>query len=177
MQLFHFTSGDRLFAISRQGITVGAIPVTTLLDRGKIGVWLTTSQQVEGQCFDTLLGDKRFRVSVDIPDHSASLHRWEQWSQGHVTTEVRQDLVWATSDLGPSGAPDWYVYFGHVRPEWILGVFDKQAGDYIPEWSAFWPESERHPGVPYWRREAWHKKYCKAIDRAFLKKAIEIGLV
>lgn len=163
MKLFHFTSAHHINGIGRFGLTVGDVP--TDLDRGtgRCGVWFTTAESPHGHGLQgSSVDKKRYRLSVEIPEGDAKLFRWSDWSATHATADTVQRL--AVGD--GAGADTWFVYFGVVGPEQIGECVDTTTGEEVENWAAILPASgEPSPGVPPWRRDAWHKALLKRTSK------------
>jgi hypothetical protein len=84
---------------------------------------------------------------------------WPDWAARNVTPDTQARL----HETGQS-FQTWFVYFG-VIPASKITCLDCEnereiALDSLPETGA------DVPGVPYWRRDAWHKKLLKNVARA-----------
>jgi hypothetical protein len=65
MILYHFTSGYHLYGIGRHGLTVGDVPTDLRRNRGRIGIWFTSSPTATGHGLETSSVDKgRYRLEV-----------------------------------------------------------------------------------------------------------------
>lgn len=166
MQLFHYTGAEMLRGIGKCGITVGDVPTNLSTMSGKIGVWLTTAENADGHGLEESAVDKkRIRLAVDIPP-SPQLARWADWAPSNVTADTRSALERA----GGEAAETWWVYFGWVKPEWIISAYDIHADAYLLDWPTAFPEEMSRPGVPYWRRDAWQKRMLKDVQKAMARR-------
>jgi hypothetical protein len=158
--LFHFTSRFHLRGIAKHGLTVGDVPTDISRGTGRVGVWLTNFEAPDGHGVRASQADKtRFRLSVDIDDDDRKLVYWPSWAAQNVTP----DTIAALHAADGCRFQTWFVYFGAV-PSSRIKCFDRERGveiglDGLPE------TSMDRPGVPYWRRDAWHKKLVKAVGR------------
>lgn len=98
MKLYHFTSGNALRGIARHGLTVGDVPTNIRKLSGRIGVWLTSSDDPNGHGVGSgQIDKKRVRLTVDVPDKPARVH-WLEWSKENVTEETRDLAMGADGD-------------------------------------------------------------------------------
>lgn len=165
MKLYHLTSGDRLRGIARFGLTVGEMPTRSIIEPGRIGVWLTACDDPRGQGLDDFLDVRRFRLTVDVDENDKRLARWLEWAREHATSGVIADLREASTYDGIVHDDAWWCYFGAIDPERIEAVHDIHTGAAIENWQELWPASESVPGIPYWRREAWRHRVHKAVKK------------
>tara|TARA_R110002124_G_scaffold144122_15_gene309054 strand:- start:923 stop:1429 length:507 start_codon:yes stop_codon:yes gene_type:complete len=164
MLLYHYTAGENLRGIAKEGLTVGDVPTDLIKSKGRIGVWFTTSKNADGHGLDGSKVDKtRFRLAVEIPE-TPLLVRWSEWAKTNVTAFTRKRLDDAID--GHSGSADWWVCFGWVRPDQIDNVFDMATGEELPDWHLAWPEINSRPGIPFRQRDAWQRRMLKEIKRA-----------
>ena len=164
MLLYHYTAGENLRGIAKEGLTVGDVPTDLARFKGRIGVWFTTSVSANGHGLDgSSVNKKRFRVAVEFPE-TPLLVRWAEWSTTNVTAFTRKQLDAAIGD--DSGSNEWWVYFGWVRPEQIDHVFDMTTGREMPDWHYAWPESTSRPGIPFRQRDKWQRRMLKEVKRA-----------
>lgn len=167
MLLYHYTAGEYLRAIAKEGLTVGDVPTDLARMRGRIGVWLTSSPDPTGHGLaGSQLDKERFRIAVDIDDNAPLLKQWSDWSASNVTQETRKALNNAAGDEGTDLSDTWWIYFGWIRPERLIGVVDIDAGEEVGDWSTFWPDYKSLPAVPFRRKESWQKKMLKDVRRA-----------
>ncbi|MEQ9634828.1 MAG: hypothetical protein RLW68_01955 [Devosia marina] len=168
MRLYHYTAGENLRGIFKEGLTAGDVPTDLKKFRGRIGVWFTTSTSAEGHGLDSgRLDKKRFRIAVDVPV-SPLLVRWSEWAPKNVTafTQIQLEMVTdRDSDYG-----DWWICFGWVRTEQIDHVVDMATGAVLPDWQHAWPEATSLPGIPIRQREAWHRRMLKEVKRELGRK-------
>lgn len=163
MLLYHYTAGENLRGIAKEGLTVGDVPTDLTKFKGRIGVWFTTSTSAEGHGLDGSRWDKkRFRIAVEVPE-TPLLVRWNDWAATNVTPATRKQLDAAID--GESGTADWWICFGWVRPEQIDHVVDMAAGEELPYWQTGWPEGKSRPGIPFRQRDAWQRRMLKEIKR------------
>lgn len=98
MLLYHFTAGENLRAIATEGLTIGDVPTDLDRMKGRIGVWLTTSESPDGHGLsESAVNKKRFRLRVDVPD-TPLLVRWSEWSLKNVTPLTRERLQSLAAD-------------------------------------------------------------------------------
>lgn len=163
MRLYHYTAGEYLRGIAKHGLTVGDVMLDATSTAGLIGVWFTTSPSPNGHGVDTSALDKqRFRLTVEVPADDGRLVKWVDWAPDHVTPQAIAFLKSsAAKTSGVDVADTWHVYFGWIKPEWIIDAVDIESGETVPDWQACWPEAESLRGVPYWRRQAWQKQMLK----------------
>lgn len=163
MLLYHYTAGENLRGIAKEGLTVGDVPTDLSKSRGRIGVWFTTSEDANGHGLDgSRVNKKRFRLAVEVPE-SPLLVRWSEWASSNVTASTRKRLDDAID--GESRSGDWWICFGWVRPEQIDHVFDMTTGQQVPEWHQAWPESNSRTGIPFRKRDAWQRRLVKDVKR------------
>lgn len=164
MLLYHFTAGENLRGIAKEGLTVGDVPTDLVKFKGRIGVWFTTSMNAEGHGLDgSQLDKKRFRLAVEIPE-TPLLVNWPEWAMNNVTAFTRKQLDAAID--GQSGSDSWWVCFGWVRPEQIKNVFDMTTGEEVLDWHLAWPENNSRSGIPFRQRDAWQRRMLKDVKRA-----------
>lgn len=163
MRLYHYTAGEYLRGIAKHGLTVGDVMLDATSTAGLIGVWFTTSPSPNGHGVDTSALDKqRFRLTVEVPADDERLVKWVDWAPDHVTPQAIAILKSSAAKAsGVDVADTWHVYFGWIKPEWIIDAVDIESGETVPNWQACWPEAESLRGVPYWRRQAWQKQMLK----------------
>jgi hypothetical protein len=159
MRLYHFTSRRHLRGISQHGLTVGDVPTDLSRDRGRYGVWLTTSPKPNGHGLEGGACDKKaIRLTIVIEDDAPLLFRWTEWAAKHATRETIEGLR-------SHGEKDenWWVYFGVLPPASIVECVDLHTGADVVEWPNIPQMPFDLPGVPTWRREAWHKGLLKRV--------------
>ncbi|MBR0936990.1 hypothetical protein [Bradyrhizobium jicamae] len=162
MIFYHFTAGPFLRGISRYGLTVGDVPTDIDRWKGRIGVWLTTSQEPDGYGLAGSSHPKeQYRLSVRVPDHSPLLVKWTDWASRHVTTETIS-LLHQTADSFES----WYVYFGVIPPASIVRCVNAFTCTTLANWGEASPPEFDVPGVPPWRRDAWQRKMLASVLKA-----------
>lgn len=170
MLLYHFTAGENLRAIATEGLTIGDVPTDLARMKGRIGIWLTTSESPDGHGLsESAVDKKRFRLKVDVPD-TPLLVRWSEWSLKNVTQLTRERLHSLAAD-GDANT-EWWVCFGWIRPEQILSVLDMRTGDVVEKWGSSWAESESREGVPFRRRDAWHRRLLKDVKRELVARQL-----
>jgi hypothetical protein len=164
MILYHYTSARHLHGIAVHGLTVGDVPTDIDRTEGRVGVWLTTADTPEGHGLEGSAADKaRFRLEVELPDDAPPLVRWLDWARDNATPRTIEVL-------GRDRRPDtWHVYFGTIPVEHIHSCFDMLAGRDIADWTELPPVPLRVPGVPAWRRHAWHRQLLKQTKRLLNK--------
>lgn len=171
MILYHFTSPGHLRGIAIYGLTVGDVPTDRKRQRGRIGVWLTSSESPGGHGLHGSGVDKTsYRLSVSVDEGSPSLHRWLDWVHGNVTTDTIDALHKAAAQTEGDGPSTWFVYFGVLPPESIVDCVSVRTGESIKNWASITsPEMDIKP-VPPWRREAWQRKMLKQV-RSVLRRS------
>jgi hypothetical protein len=119
-------------AIARHGITVGDVPTDIHRFRGRIGVWLTSSESAAGHGL-FLLRCRQDRLPPDgrNPRSRADEARWLDWAPLNVTPETVRALH-GTAGRFESAAPEsWYIYFGVIPPLWIGACADMTTGTLV----------------------------------------------
>lgn len=168
MLLYHYTAGQNLRGIAKEGLTVGDVPTDLLKFRGRVGVWFTASDDPNGHGLDgSQVDKKRFRLSVEVTE-SPLLVSWPIWAKSNVTPFTLQRLNAAV--VGTSRSQEWWVCFGLVRPEQILQAIDMSTGEEVHEWQTSWPNYDSQPGIPFRQREAWQKRMLKDVKRALRQR-------
>lgn len=82
MNLLHFTSHRKLRGISQFGLTVGDVPTDIRRNRGRCGVWLTSSPAPVGHGLNGNPIDKQaIRLAVELPDNAPLLFRRTDWKR------------------------------------------------------------------------------------------------
>jgi hypothetical protein len=161
MLLYHFTSMRHLYAISREGLTVGDVPTDFRRGKGRVGVWLTSDGTPNGHGLEGSASDKtRVRLLVDVPE-GPNLVRWVDWARRNVKPETIENL-----HASGQGFQNWYVYFGVIDLIAITQCLDMASGQVIDDWTRRESSPFDVRPVPSWRREAWRKKMIKQVDRA-----------
>lgn len=171
MILYHYTSYFHLRGIAEYGLTVGDVPTDTQRNRGRVGVWFTSSESPEGHGLGGGADKKRYRLSVDLPDNSPSLVRWIDWAPDNVTPETIRALHSAVAHEGEDGPASWYILFGVVPPEGIIDCVDMETGRPLDGWRTLPPGPFDRPGVPARHRDKWHKKLLKNVAKAVREMA------
>jgi hypothetical protein len=162
MELYHFTAHRFLRGIAKHGLTVGDVPTDIRRGAGRVGVWFTTVKGADGHGLGGALDKKALRLRVDIPENSPQLVRWPEWSKSNVTEET----IAALHDAGGRGFDTWYIFFGIVEPDAIGECFDMDNNRAVDNWRDTPALPNDIPGVPAWRRDAWHKNLLKKVGRA-----------
>lgn len=160
MKLYHFTSLNHLSAICRYGLTVGDVPTDLYLNKGRCGVWLTSSEQAQGHGLDGIYDKTRFRLTVELPE-DARLVRWIEWAPRNATKETICALHATAHNF-----ETWFVFFGAIEPSAIEECFDTRAGAIIPNWRDRKPGPMDAEAIPPEGRARWHKKLLKQVARA-----------
>jgi hypothetical protein len=161
MILYHFTAREYLRAIGQHGLTVGDVPTDIRENMGRVGVWLTNLAYAEGNgLHGSALDKKRFRLTVDISETSLALAKWTEWAPHNVTADTINRLH-TTADNFDS----WFIYFGIIRRPAIVSCVDTQSGETIRNWDSLPATPLDRPGIPAWRRDAWHKKLLRNVGR------------
>lgn len=163
MILYHFMSRHHLLGIAKFGLTVGDVP--TDFKRGRVGVWLTNSPTPDEHGLGGSRSDKtRFRLSVTIADDAPMLHKWTVWSKSNCNPAMLAGLHEAAKNF-----ESWFVYFGVIEPTAITACHDMQTGEAVPDWKSLPEMPSDTPGVPKWRRQAWHANLLKKVKRELIK--------
>ena len=116
MRLYHFTAAHLLKRIKKEGLTMGAIPLSLNPVRIKSGYrWLTTNREFE-QSWNTMTMLKydraAYRITIDIPEDDRRLMKWT------LAGPVIAPEVYDT--LSRYGDPDaWYLYEGNIPTRWF----------------------------------------------------------
>ena len=171
MILYHFTAGQYLRAIARHGLTVGDVPTDISRNKGKVGVWLTSSPLSHGHgLVGSILDKQRFRLSINIQDNDLNLVRWLEWAPSNVTPDTLNALH---QDNG-SNFETWYIYFGHIATDSIVDVIDMSSDTSVSIWENHWPEETSLKGYAYRDRFLWKKRVlrraARVIRRATLRR-------
>lgn len=164
MRLYHYTAGEYLRGIAKHGLTVGAVSTDHTLDNCIVGVWLTSSESPLGHGFDVMNNHskRQFRISADVPTSDGKLVKWSEWAKKNLSPLAAWHLKQIAASVDGVDASDtWFVYFGWIKPESIVGVTDTGTETEVPDWPTHWPDALSEKGVPYWRREAWLRKSIK----------------
>jgi hypothetical protein len=160
--LYHYTSGRHLHAIGKYGLTVGDVPTDLVAGKGRVGVWLTTDPNPDGHGLKSSAAEKtRYRLTVDVPEKSPLLSKWTDWAPSNATEETVRRLH-ATA----SGFESWYVYFGIVHLPMIISCEDTKTAARISNWAEKFPVDPEIKPIPSWRRDAWHKRLLKNVEKA-----------
>lgn len=126
--LYHFCAARDVRSVLREGLTKGMTPIfkdgePRMMQRTQ---WLTADKDPERQSWNTrhLVQYSRtaYRLTVSIPySRRKKLVKATEFIK--ILTEENAALVrdWA-------GSESWYIFFGNIPPEWILG-FDKMKED------------------------------------------------
>jgi hypothetical protein len=145
-------------------LTVGDVPTDLKRWKGHIGVWLTSSEKAGGHGLEgSGLAKAQYRLSVKVPQDTALLVRWADWALQNVTPDTFEALHRSATSF-----ETWYVYFGVVRPEWIVECLDTFTGEKIDGWAQICPPELDAPAVPPWRRDAWQRKMLAAARKGVL---------
>jgi hypothetical protein len=172
MLLYHFTAGPYLRGISKHGLTVGDVPTDIERSKGKIGVWLTTSESASNHGLEGSRNTKgQYRLSVLVPDDSPLLAKWTQWAPQNVTAKSVEAL-----HKSAAGFDTWYVYFGVIRADAIIGCVDTFTGSNIEDWGEVSPRELDVPAVPPWRRDAWQRGMLSEVKKEANRRLVELGL-
>jgi hypothetical protein len=162
MILYHFTAGPYLRAIWKHGLTVGDVPTDIKRWKGRIGVWLTSSEESDGHGLEGSKHDKaQYRLSVEVPQDAPLLVKWAEWARQNVTRDTIEVLHRSATSF-----ETWYVYFGVVRPEWIVECMDVFTGEKIDGWAEISPPELDVLAVPSWRRDTWQRKMLAQIKKS-----------
>lgn len=162
MRLYHFTGAEMLRGIAKCGLTVGDVPTDLRTMSGRIGVWFSDISEADGHGLEqSAVNKKRMRLTVDLPPDLPALVRWRSWAPANVSA----DTIAALEKAGGEAAESWWIFFGWVKPEWVVAVHDMEGGQQMLEWQTAFPEETSRAGIPYWRRETWQKKMLKDVRR------------
>ncbi|MBS7737915.1 MULTISPECIES: hypothetical protein [unclassified Chelatococcus] len=174
MTFYHYTAAEYLRPIAKYGLTVGDVPTDLAKYKGRVGVWLTTSDQPNGHGLEgtRAVNKRRFRLTVEPPPN-VPLVKWTEWAPGHVTPVTISNLRANNGRCEDT----WHVVFGHIPASCIVAVHDLSTGCEVPDWGDYIPEHESLPGTPFWRREAWQRKTLGGVrrrDRALIEMGVRI---
>lgn len=166
MELFHYTSLLHIRGIAKYGLTVGDVPTDLVKNQGRVGVWLTDLGNPSDLGLDgSRVDKKRLRLSVQVSEASAVLHRWTDWADKNVTPFTRVRL----SEIAPT-SKNWWIYLGVIPRKDIVACIDMSNGEAL-DIELVPPNRSEVAGVPTWRREAWHRKLLKQVAQARKAKA------
>lgn len=155
--LYHFTAEDYLPAICKYGLTVGDVPTDT--EKGKVGVWLTASEDPRETGLErSRRNKKRYRLTVDLYDKT-HLCKWSDWFPKNVKPEIAEGLHETAGDW-----QNWFVYFGVIGPEGIVDCVDMNTGKSV-DWRKITP-NEVATAISPSRRKAWQKQLHKQVKRS-----------
>ncbi|MFP3547442.1 hypothetical protein SB748_28995 [Rhizobium sp. SIMBA_035] len=161
MRLFHFTSAYHLRGIGEHGLTVGDVPTDIDAVRGRIGVWLTSSETPAGHGLSGSRVDKtRFRLLVEVPE-TGSLQKWTTWAARNVTRKTMLRLEAADGFK----ADEFFLYFGWLPPDTIKEVVEMRSGLVVPCWQSLLPPSVSLPGISFKDRHRWQKRMLKGVRK------------
>jgi hypothetical protein len=99
-------------------------------------------------------------TSTPCAGNTPLLHKWTDWAKENCTFATVEALHRAAAAFDA-----WYVYFGVIKPEAIVACTDMQSGEDVPDWATLPQTASDVPGVPAWRRHAWHSKLLKNVAR------------
>jgi hypothetical protein len=163
MNLFHFTNYRKLRGISQFGLTVGDVPTDVRRNKGRCGVWLTSSPAPVGHGLTGNAIDKQaIRLTVKIAENAPLLFRWTDWAKRNATSET----IAALRDGDGARDETWFVYFGVLPSASIIECLNIATGEIVAEWPNVAESPLDLPGVPSWRRESWHKNLLKKVAKA-----------
>lgn len=169
MQLFHFTSAAHLHGIRQHGLTVGDVVTDLESFRGKVGVWLTSSETAEGHGLRGSGVDKtEFRLRVNVPE-SRLLWKWSDWAKSHVSKDTKLALDAADG----FNSDKFFIYFGWLPADRIVEVVSMKTGEVVADWGEATPDSALVPGVPYSNRHAWHRRTVQNVRNALAAMAAQ----
>jgi hypothetical protein len=159
ISLYHFTSQHHLPGIARHGLTVGDVPTDIQRNLGRVGIWLTSTACPVGHGLEgSTVNKKQMRLLVELDDADPALAHWPKWAIEHATPATIQAL-----HRSAAGFETWWIYFGHIASTSVRECIDLSIGQ-----PTGWPDIPAvagQPGVPYWRRHAWHKALIKKVKR------------
>ena len=128
MKLYHFTSRHHIGRCLKEGLTIGAIPVSMNPPEFYNGYqWLTKNKSFHQSWCDnpySSLPYKRndFRITIKIPRLEIKRKRLMNCLWFCKNTPDERIRV-AAEVLNMFGDPEnWYVFHGIVRPEWMKKV-------------------------------------------------------
>ena len=173
MILCHFTTARHLKGIGKHGLTIGDVPTDLRRGQGRVGIWLTTSEDVTGHGFGGERSTPSHRLTIELPDDAPGLVRWSEWAEEHVTVETAANLKTCAGKDGPSQWQTWWVSFPPVPRSRIVACRDLASGTDVEAWSEILIPSAEHSrtvlssslSVPAWRRDTWHRQLTKSWQR------------
>ncbi|MBL6454526.1 hypothetical protein JMJ55_04265 [Belnapia sp. T6] len=115
-RLHHYTSYSRLGSIAARGLAFGEVSLT--FQRVMQGVWLTDDTDPAGH--GLIEAKREVRITVELDAADGSLHHWPDWGQRHLDSRLYQAL----DRTGSGKSARWWVYFGIIAPERVVGVVD-----------------------------------------------------
>ena len=169
MQLFHFTSAAHLHGIRQHGLTVGDVVTDLQSFRGKVGVWLTSSEIADGHGLRGSGVDKtEYRLRVDVANNQL-LWKWTEWAKSHISLDTKLALDAADG----FNSDKFFIYFGWLAPDRIVEVLSMKTGEAVADWGYETPERALVPGVPFSKRHAWHRRTMQNVRNALVAMAAE----
>jgi hypothetical protein len=168
MILYHFTSPRYLRSIARHGLTVGDVPTDIERGLGRIGVWLTSAETAFGHGLETsTINKSECRLSIEVRADSPMLVKWSEWAPLNVAAATIRRL-----HAVATGHENWYIFFGIIQPTAISSCVKMSTRETIPNWAEVSPPELDLPGVPPWRREAWHRALLKKVERGLKSRSL-----
>lgn len=160
MILYHFTSERHLSGIAKHGLTVGDIPTDIVLNKGRVGVWLTSSEQPTGHGLGGSRANKlQYRLRVSVDESQPHFHKWTDWAAKNVTAATIEHLHGTAA-----GFDTWFIYLSILPPDRIIECHDTEYWQQVSDWRTINPP-DALPAVPAWRRAAWHKSLLKQVGK------------
>lgn len=166
MILYHYTAAQYLRAIARYGLTVGDVPTDIRRNRGRVGVWFTSTASPGGHGLEaSALSKMSYRLTVEIPDESVQLVKWSEWAPENATAKTIDALHAAAGEYEGEGPASWYIYFGVLPASSIRLCVDMASGKEVENWGEVSPSALDRKAVPPSRRDAWHRRLLKDVKR------------
>src|SRR5690242_18972246 len=122
---YHFTAGPFLRGISKYGLIVGDVPTDIDRFKGRIGIWLTTSQDADSHGLAGSNHNKhQYRLTVQVPSNSPLLVKWTEWAPQNVKPKTIEMLHRVAG-----GFDTWYIYLGVIPANSITECVDTFTGN------------------------------------------------
>ncbi|WP_018044885.1 hypothetical protein [Methylobacterium sp. 88A] len=156
MTFYHYTASRHLRPIAQHGLTIGDVPTDLRRDKGRVGVWLTTSPENTGHGLAVQGPEqKRYRLTLDL-EPNAQVVRWSDWAPRNSTIETINNLKICAGRDGASQWRTWFLCFGIIPPSAIAVCHDMHTGEEVPDWQDAFPVRDDFPGIAMHRRAEWH---------------------
>jgi hypothetical protein len=117
IELYHYTSKERLQLILKEGITKGDVPITP--DKGFNAPWLTEDMDWGTQNWTTgaVYNKMAVRLTVNISTADPLLCKWSK-----VAEEYKMDKKWFRALNKGNNSDKWFIYKGIISPEMISSI-------------------------------------------------------